>query len=233
MIEIASHEGVVQYPYRDSVGVWTIGIGHTAHAGIPDPSRLPKGIPVPMSEVFELFAKDLAKYEKRVNAAFTVPLKQHEFDAAVSFDYNTGRIHNATWVKNVNQGNRTAAKLNIMQFKKPPEIVGRRKKERDLFFSGKYASGGFANVYPADRSGRVQWSDGKRLDLRNTFTVPSQKQSDAVSTTEPPKPIIPVSAAPPLPSATPQPPPAPAPHKASWLDVVVRFFAALFKGKRK
>jgi hypothetical protein len=27
--ELASHEGIVPYPYLDSVGVWTLGIGHT------------------------------------------------------------------------------------------------------------------------------------------------------------------------------------------------------------
>ena len=30
---LALHEGIVPGPYRDSVGVWTYGIGHTLGAG--------------------------------------------------------------------------------------------------------------------------------------------------------------------------------------------------------
>ncbi|MEP2947392.1 MAG: hypothetical protein ABJN11_14115 [Lentilitoribacter sp.] len=40
LAEIASHEGIVMSKYKDSVGVWTIGIGHTKNAGAPDPEKL-------------------------------------------------------------------------------------------------------------------------------------------------------------------------------------------------
>jgi lysozyme len=39
LAEIASHEGIVTSRYKDSVGVWTLGIGHTASAGSPDPEN--------------------------------------------------------------------------------------------------------------------------------------------------------------------------------------------------
>lgn len=32
MFTLALHEGLVPGPYRDSVGVWTYGIGHTSRA---------------------------------------------------------------------------------------------------------------------------------------------------------------------------------------------------------
>lgn len=38
LVEIASHEGIVNAPHRDSKGIWTVGIGHTASAGDPDPA---------------------------------------------------------------------------------------------------------------------------------------------------------------------------------------------------
>ena len=69
MMEIAAHEGIVQMPYRDSVGVWTWGIGHTAAAGAPDPSRMAKGRASPLEEVLDIFRKDLEKYEAGVSAA--------------------------------------------------------------------------------------------------------------------------------------------------------------------
>ena len=42
VLEIAGHEGIVLGPYRDSAGVWTYGVGHTAGAGAPDPSAMPR-----------------------------------------------------------------------------------------------------------------------------------------------------------------------------------------------
>ena len=78
IIEIASHEAIVDMPYRDSKGIWTIGVGHTANAGPPDPSRMQKGRRIAMSEVFKIFATDLSKFERRVNKAVKVPVAQHE-----------------------------------------------------------------------------------------------------------------------------------------------------------
>ncbi len=163
LIEIASHEGIVTSPYRDSVGVWTVGIGHTASAGPPNPAIDRREYPI--AEVMAIFARDIAKFEARVNRAFKVALKQHEFDAAVSFDFNTGGIFRASWVKDINAGNRTAARKAFMRWRKPPEIVPRRQKECDLFFKGRYSSGGQATVYPASPGGRVLWKKGRRVEV--------------------------------------------------------------------
>lgn len=168
-MEIASHEGIVQMPYRDSVGVWTWGIGHTAAAGSPDPSKMAKGVATSLEMVFEAFARDLVKYEKGVENAVKVPLKQHQFDALVSFHYNTGAIGKASFVKKLNAGDIDGAADGMMAWKKPPEIIPRRKKEQELFRNGKYLSGGFANVYPANSAGKVLWSAGKRMKLDGVF----------------------------------------------------------------
>ena len=40
IVEIAEHEGIVPAPYRDSVGVVTFGVGHTAAAGVLDPAEM-------------------------------------------------------------------------------------------------------------------------------------------------------------------------------------------------
>lgn len=164
LMEIAAHEGIVTSPYKDSVNVWTVGIGHTASAGYPNPAKDRREYTI--AEVMDIFARDIAKFEARVNRAFKVPLKQHEFDAAVSFDFNTGGIHKASWVKDINAGNRAAAKSAFMRWRKPPEIIPRRQKECDLFFHRKYSSGGMANVYPASPGGKVLWSQGKRKNIQ-------------------------------------------------------------------
>ncbi|MGW7506109.1 lysozyme, partial [Streptomyces albidoflavus] len=70
---LVAHEGVVPGPYLDSVGVWTWGVGHTAAAGAPIPSAMPRGMPADLDaalrEVFMVFRRDLAKYEADVERA--------------------------------------------------------------------------------------------------------------------------------------------------------------------
>ena len=52
----------------------------------------------------------------------------------------------------------------MLYWKKPPEIIGRRRKEANLFRWGKYGDG-YATVYPAFKSGRVNWSKGRRVNV--------------------------------------------------------------------
>lgn len=180
---IASHEGIVQTWYKDSKGIATIGIGHTAAAGAPDPKKAGK---LTIPEVLELFRKDLAKYEADVSRAVKVPLAQHEFDALVSFHYNTGAIGKATFVKKLNTGDRAGAIKGIMDWRKPPEIIGRRTAERDLFAKGVYPPP-FATLLPATPDGRIQWGQGKRVDLREVLGG-SQPAQDAPKPTPAPQP---------------------------------------------
>lgn len=157
---LAVHEGIVPAPYLDSVGVWTYGIGHTAAAGSPDPAKMPRGMPsdidATIADVFSTFRRDVAKYEAAVNSAVTVQLAQHQFDALVSFHYNTGAIGRASLVKKLNAGDYVGATNGLMDWKKPPEIIERRKAERDLFAHGKYPSGK-VTVWGATADGRVIW----------------------------------------------------------------------------
>jgi lysozyme len=80
-------------PYLDVKQVWTFGIGHTAAAGPPDPATMPRGMPADIDAgirvAFRVFRADLARYEAAVLRALKVPLAPHEFDALVSFHYNT------------------------------------------------------------------------------------------------------------------------------------------------
>ena len=83
LIEIASHEAIVLSPYLDSVRVWTVGIGHTANAGKPDPKTERRDFPI--SEIMDIFARDIGKFETRVRKAFGRKLTREQFNAAVSF----------------------------------------------------------------------------------------------------------------------------------------------------
>ena len=161
LLALIRHEGVVPGPYLDVKDVWTFGIGHTASAGPPDPARMPRGMPADLDagirEAFRLFRTDLATYEAEVLRAVKVPLEPHEFDALVSFHYNTGGIAKAALTRHLNAGNRAAAAAAFMGWLKPAAIRSRREAERDLFARGIYPTGTIP-VWSVDRNGRADFS---------------------------------------------------------------------------
>jgi lysozyme len=173
LIEIAGHEGIVLSPYLDSVGVWTIFIGHTKGAGGRDPLSYPKGVAQTVREAVETLREDIAAVEARVLSAVKVPVTQHEFDALVSFDFNTGGIYRAQLTKRLNQGDRVGAAKGFDGWHKPPEIIGRRDKERELFKTGRYSNGGKALLMEADASGHIQYSKSKQVELSPLLQSPS------------------------------------------------------------
>lgn len=163
---LVAHEGIVPAPYFDSQGVLTYGIGHTAAAGDPDPASLPRGMPADIDaglrEVFRVFRADLAKYEAAVDRAVKVPVEQHEFDALVSFHYNTGAIGRADLVKALNRGDRKAATAGFMNWLKPAAIKERREAEQLLFAKGVYPSTK-ANIWQVSTTGKVIWKPLRTL----------------------------------------------------------------------
>jgi len=163
-MEIVSHEAIVQTPYRDSVDIWTIGVGHTAAAGPPDPKKVDS---LTIKECFELFRKDIQTVVNEVNAAIKAEVTQSEFDALVSFHFNTGGISKAALTESINNGDKKKAAEEFMNWSKPPEIIPRRKKEQKLFATGTYSGGGKATVYPADKNGKVDYGKGKKIDLES------------------------------------------------------------------
>ena len=86
-----------------------------------------------------------------------VPLEPHEFDALVSFHYNTGGIAKALLTRHLNAGDRVAAAAAFMGWLKPAAIRSRREAERDLFAKGRYPTGTIP-VWSVDRNGRVDFS---------------------------------------------------------------------------
>lgn len=166
-IELACHEGLATQPYLDSVGVVTIGIGATV-SEIPDLPRWPKDKTLTIPEVFDLFDKSLKKYENAVNEALKVDVTQEQFDALVSLCYNigTGGIKKSTLIKRINA---KASMKDIhdafMMWRIPKEILGRRKREADLYTTGKYQKDGMAQLFNTGGTGKIKWRDTKNINL--------------------------------------------------------------------
>jgi lysozyme len=128
-------EGVKTRAYRDSVGVWTIGGGHTSAAG---PPKVVPGMTITMAQAKEIFARDLVQYERAVENAVTRELMQNEFDALVSVCYNigTGAFKKSTIVKRLNAGRAPEeVAAAIMMWTKPAEITSRRQAEADQYLT--------------------------------------------------------------------------------------------------
>jgi lysozyme len=193
LIALARHEGIVPAPYLDVKRVWTFGVGHTAAAGAPDPGRLPRGMPADLDagvrEALRLFRADLARYETEVLRAVTVPLASHEFDALVSFHYNTGGIARAALTRALNAGDRAGAGAAFMNWLRPASLRTRRLAERDLFLHGRYPEGPIP-VWAADVGGRVDFTRpvrrlGEPQALALLRPVPAAEPPKVVSASRP------------------------------------------------
>lgn len=137
---IAAREGNVLTAYQDSVGIWTIGVGHTAAAGSPVPKA---GMKITSAESDAILSRDLAKFEASVSNAVKVPLNQNEFDALVSLAFNIGggAFSNSTLVRKLNAGDRAGAAQQFLVWNKAGGrvlngLVKRRESERRQFLNG-------------------------------------------------------------------------------------------------
>lgn len=166
MQEIVSHEAIICEAYKDSVGVWTWGVGVTTKSG--HAVERYKDNPQPVTKVIEVFEWLLReKYAPDVIAAFKGQvLTESQFCAALSFHYNTGAIKKASWVKSILAGDRVKARLEFMNWVKPKEIWERRRKERDLFFDGTWSGDGKATIFQVRKpSYAPSWSSAKHVNI--------------------------------------------------------------------
>lgn len=94
-------EGCRLRAYQDQRGIWTIGYGHTSAGGLP---RVRPGMKITQEQADVILAADLASVEADVNHHVTATIDQNQFDALVSFDYNTGGLDRSGLLHVVNTG---------------------------------------------------------------------------------------------------------------------------------
>lgn len=185
---LAGLEGIALSKYKDSVGVWTIGIGAT-RTEIPDIGKWPLTRKITVEEAFALLRQGIKKYERAINRNIAVDLQQHEFDALVSWCYNvgTGWAKKATVIKLLNKGVRGQRIYDaLMMYKKPKEIIGRRKKEAKLLTTGAYSGNGKASIFPVSKRGYPVYSRGRTINVYRYLPSAETSPNDV----EQPKPIV-------------------------------------------
>ncbi|WP_430913897.1 lysozyme [Methylobacterium sp. sgz302541] len=180
---IEAREGCRLTAYRDSVGVWTIGYGHTTAAG---GLVVKADVTITQAQADAMFAVDVEKYADPVRKALGPKLAScspEQFDAFVSIAYNIGPVGfaHATFLRKFMAGDVAGCAEAILMWNKPAAIVSRRQGERDQFLTP------YAKAMPRARRG----------DLRPvTASLPPSAPS------LPPKPADPMA-----PMTTPKPAP--------------------------
>lgn len=131
---ITKWEGEVLHPYRDIVGVLTVGVGHVIRRG----ESFGKSITHEQSQ--ELLRQDVGVVEDAVNSYVIVPLTQDQFDALASFAFNvgTGALKHSTLLRLLNAGDAQGAADQFLAWckaggKTQQGLLARRKSERELF----------------------------------------------------------------------------------------------------
>ena len=138
---LVNHEGDVLKAYLCPANRWTIGTGLTAASGVVKPRP---GMIITREESKRLRRLALARtYEPRVAKAMP-GAAQHEFDAGVNFDWNTGAIHKATWVQRWRaKASAALIKGGLMAWTKGggkvlPGLKRRREEEAVMLLEGTY-----------------------------------------------------------------------------------------------
>lgn len=147
---IEKYEGLILQSYDDandhivpvggsSRGTLTIGYGHTSAAGAP---KVVPGMKITKEQADAILASDLQKVEADVTRLVKVPLTQNQFDALVSFHFNTGSLGKSTALKKLNAGDYQGCADAFMMYTKgrvdgqlvPMKgLVTRRTEEKTLF----------------------------------------------------------------------------------------------------
>src|SRR5262249_493435 len=118
-------------------GTLTIGYGHTDKAG---PPRVYAGMIITNQQADDILSADLASVEIEVDHLVKVPLNQNQFDALVSFQYNTGWLAHphCSLLDALNRGDYRLADRDFILYNRAngkvlEGLVTRRQAEMKLF----------------------------------------------------------------------------------------------------
>lgn len=140
-------EGCKLKMYKDAAGLPTIGVGHlltrdelTSGKIIIGGVKVKYAAGLTEQQVRDLLAQDLDPAENAVNAGVEVALDQNQFDALVSFTFNSGTraFAQSTLLKLLNQGNYASVPEQLRRWTRAggkilPGLVNRRENEIRLW----------------------------------------------------------------------------------------------------
>lgn len=129
---IKKFEGKYLKAYLCPANVWTIGYGHTGNVKPNDT--------ITEKEAEDLLKSDLKKFERQVCREISIDVNQNQFDALVSYYYNTGGsntlrslINKRAPIEQIKlwwEGKYISANGKVLE-----GLIKRRKAEFELFMS--------------------------------------------------------------------------------------------------
>lgn len=133
---IKRFEGCKLKAYRDSVGILTIGYGHTG-------DDVTVGQQISQQEADNLLNSDLDKFCKGVECVVTTELNDNQFSALVALAYNIGlgNLKKSNLLKKLNARDFSGALESWLKWNKAggqvlKGLTARREAEKQLFLAG-------------------------------------------------------------------------------------------------
>jgi lysozyme len=121
--------------FQDSVGVWTIGFGHTG-------PEVKEGLHITQDAAEALLLSDLETVEKCIANSVSVNLTQGQYDALCSFVFNLGcsALRNSTLLRLLNAGDDVGASEQFKRWdhaggKVLAGLTKRREAEAEMFMN--------------------------------------------------------------------------------------------------
>lgn len=139
---IKSFEGWYAAPYKDPIGIPTIGYGFTYYPATKRKVTM-QDKPLTKEQGEQMLREVLVTYENDVKRLVKSPLNQNQFDALVSFTFNLGggKLSSSTLLKKINKNpcdlsiRDEFSKWRLAGGKVLAGLVRRRAAEADLYFS--------------------------------------------------------------------------------------------------
>lgn len=136
---LVNEEGLILHPYKDSVGIPTIGVGCTYYENgqrvtMSDP-------PITKERAISLFRNVLKHYETAVWSITRDDITQNMFNALTSLCFNigVGAFKGSTVLRMVNVNPKDPGITQAFEMWKnaggKPVLLARRKREAKLYFS--------------------------------------------------------------------------------------------------
>ena len=139
---IKHHEGVRNRPYRCPANLYTVGVGHLIGDGKTLPPEWNRTFT--KEEIDGLLKSDLRRFELGVHKMLpNVPLRQHEFDAIISFCFNLGLgcFQRSTLRQALLRGDKKAAMESLVKYCRAGGKILRglqiRRLDEKALFEGK------------------------------------------------------------------------------------------------
>lgn len=137
---IKAYEGIRLKPYRDCVGLYTVGVGHLIGNGTVLPDSWNRTFTI--EEVNELLVADVRKFELGLARYVNVELSQNQFDAIIDYCFNLGlgTFQRSSVRQAINRRDKAGVVRNLLRYNKAggkvvPQLDNRRKAEALLFLS--------------------------------------------------------------------------------------------------